>query len=107
MTLANKITIARIAAVPLFAALAVAYAASKSAVAAMTQALGEELAADGILVNAIVPSIIDTPANREAMPDADHGAWASVEQLADTIVYLASPGNEVVRSGLVPVFGRG
>jgi NAD(P)-dependent dehydrogenase (short-subunit alcohol dehydrogenase family) len=98
---------ARPALSPLQGAGVVAYAASKSAVATMTQALGEEVAGEGILVNAVVPSIIDTPANREAMPDADHDSWASVEQLAETIVYLASPGNEVVRSGLLPVFGRG
>ena len=84
----------------------VAYASSKAAVAAMTQALGEEVAGDGILVNAIAPSIIDTPANREAMPDADHDKWPKVSELAATIVHLASVDNQVVRSALVPVYGR-
>jgi NAD(P)-dependent dehydrogenase (short-subunit alcohol dehydrogenase family) len=84
----------------------VAYASSKAAVAAMTQALGEEVAGLGILVNAIAPSIIDTPANRSGMPDADHEAWPKVEELASTIVHLASADNAVVRSALVPVYGR-
>lgn len=84
----------------------VAYASSKAAVAAMTQALGEEVAGDGILVNAIAPSIIDTPANRAAMPDADHDKWPKVSELAATIVHLASADNQVVRSALVPVYGR-
>jgi NAD(P)-dependent dehydrogenase (short-subunit alcohol dehydrogenase family) len=83
-----------------------AYAASKAAVAALTQALGAELAAQGILVNAVVPSIMDTPANRRSMPEADHGRWPKVEDVARTIAFLASPGNTVTRGGLVPVYGR-
>lgn len=97
---------ARPALSPLQGAGVVAYAASKSAVATLTQALGEEVAKDDIFVNAVVPSIIDTPANRAAMPDAKHADWAKVEDLAETIVQLASPTNRVIRSGLVPVFGR-
>ena len=84
----------------------VAYATSKAAVAAMTQALGEEVAAQGILVNAIAPSIIDTPMNRESMPSADYAAWPKPSELAETIVHLASPENRVVRSALIPVYGR-
>jgi NAD(P)-dependent dehydrogenase (short-subunit alcohol dehydrogenase family) len=83
-----------------------AYAASKAAVAALTQSLAEELASSSIWVNAVVPSIIDTPSNREAMPDADHGAWPTPAQIAKTIVFLASPDNEVTRGALVPVYGR-
>lgn len=82
-----------------------AYTASKAAVAALTEALGEALAGDGILVNAVAPSIIDTPANRSAMPDADHDAWPKPEQIAETITWLASPDNTVTRSALVPVYG--
>jgi NAD(P)-dependent dehydrogenase (short-subunit alcohol dehydrogenase family) len=85
----------------------VAYTAGKAAVAAMTQALSAELAGEGILVNAVVPSIIDTPANREAMPQADHDAWARPAQIAETILFLASPANETTRAALVPVYGRG
>lgn len=82
-----------------------AYAASKAAVAALTQSLAEELAESSIWVNAIVPSIIDTEANRAAMPDADHAAWPTPEQIAETIVFLASPDNAVTRGALVPVYG--
>jgi NAD(P)-dependent dehydrogenase (short-subunit alcohol dehydrogenase family) len=84
----------------------VAYTASKAAVAAMTVALAEEVVRAGILVNAIAPSTMDTPANRKAMPKADHAAWAKVEDVAATILFLASPENSVTRGGLVPVYGR-
>jgi NAD(P)-dependent dehydrogenase (short-subunit alcohol dehydrogenase family) len=83
-----------------------AYAASKAAVAAFTQALAAEVAARNILVNAIAPSIIDTPANRTAMPKADHGAWPKPEEIAATIAFLASPENKVTTGGVVPVPGR-
>jgi NAD(P)-dependent dehydrogenase (short-subunit alcohol dehydrogenase family) len=83
-----------------------AYAASKAAVAAMTVALAEEVAKDGILVNAVVPSILDTPANRAAMPKADHALWPKVEDVAQTILFLASTDNNVTRGALVPVYGR-
>lgn len=84
----------------------VAYAASKAAVAAMTQAMGEEFASQGIWVNAVAPSILDTAANRAAMPDADHASWPKVDEVAATIVYLASPENGAARGGVVPVYGR-
>ncbi len=84
----------------------VAYTAGKAAVAALTVALAEELAPEGIWVNAVVPSILDTEANREAMPEADHDAWARVEDVAATIAFLASPANTTTRGGLVPVYGR-
>ncbi|HAH65831.1 MAG TPA: short-chain dehydrogenase [Rhizobiales bacterium] len=84
----------------------VAYTASKAAVAALTVALSEEVAKDGILVNAVAPSIMDTPANRAAMPKADHKAWPKVEEVAATILFLASPDNKVTRGAIVPVYGR-
>jgi NAD(P)-dependent dehydrogenase (short-subunit alcohol dehydrogenase family) len=84
----------------------VAYTASKAAVAALTVALAEEVAKDGILVNAVAPSIMDTPANRDAMPKADHALWPKVEEVAATIVFLASPDNRVTRGGIVPVYGK-
>ncbi len=83
-----------------------AYTASKAAVAAMTQALGEELAKDGILVNAVAPSILDTPANRAAMPKAKHEVWPKVEEVAASILFLASAENRVTRGAVVPVYGR-
>jgi NAD(P)-dependent dehydrogenase (short-subunit alcohol dehydrogenase family) len=84
----------------------VAYTASKAAVAALTVALSEEVARDGILVNAVAPSIMDTPANRQSMPKADHAAWPKVEEVAATILFLASPDNRVTRGGVVPVYGK-
>ena len=83
-----------------------AYAASKAAVAALTVALAEEVVKQGILVNAVAPSILDTPANRQAMPQADHAAWPKVEEVARTILFLASPDNKVTRGAVVPVYGR-
>lgn len=84
----------------------VAYTASKAAVAALTVALAEEVAGEGILVNAVAPSIMDTPANRAAMPGANHDAWPKVDEVAATIEFLASPANTVARGGIVPVYGR-
>jgi NAD(P)-dependent dehydrogenase (short-subunit alcohol dehydrogenase family) len=83
-----------------------AYTASKAAVAALTVALAEEVAKDAILVNAVAPSILDTPANRKSMPHADHAAWPKVEDVAQTILFLASPANKVTRGAVVPVYGR-
>ena len=83
-----------------------AYTASKAAVAALTAALAEEVAKDGILVNAVAPSIMDTPANRKAMPKADFDLWPKVEEVAATILFLASPENRVTRGAVVPVYGR-
>lgn len=84
-----------------------AYTASKAAVAALTVALGEEVARQDILVNAVAPVTMDTPANRRAMPDADFSTWTKVEDVAATILFLASPENRVTRSAVVPVYGRG
>jgi NAD(P)-dependent dehydrogenase (short-subunit alcohol dehydrogenase family) len=83
-----------------------AYTASKAAVAALTAALAEEVAKDGILVNAVAPSIMDTPANRKAMPKADYDLWPKVEEVAATIMFLASPENRVTRGAVVQVYGR-
>ena len=82
------------------------YTATKAAVTGMTLALAEELADEDILVNAVAPSIIDTPANRSAMPQADFSKWPTVDEVAETIVFLASPSNRVTRGGVVPVYGK-
>ena len=82
-----------------------AYAAAKAAVAALTQALAEEVAGEGIWVNAVAPSILDTPANRAAMPKADHAAWPKTGEVAETIAFLASPDNAVTRGAVIPVYG--
>jgi NAD(P)-dependent dehydrogenase (short-subunit alcohol dehydrogenase family) len=83
-----------------------AYSATKAAVAALTRALAEEVKGDGILVNAVLPSIIDTPANRAAMPEARFERWPKPAELASTIRWLASPANAVTSGALVPVYGR-
>jgi NAD(P)-dependent dehydrogenase (short-subunit alcohol dehydrogenase family) len=82
-----------------------AYAAAKAGVAALTQGLAAELVRDRILVNAVLPSIIDTPANRAAMPSADHAAWPKPQQIAETIAFLVSPENALTSGALIPVFG--
>jgi len=84
-----------------------AYLASKAGVAAITQGLATELRSENILVNAVLPSIIDTPANRAAMPEADHAAWPKPAEIARAIGYLASPENTLTSGALVPVYGRG
>lgn len=97
---------ARPALEPRRAAGMVAYGASKAAVAALSTALAEEVAGEGILVNAIAPSVIDTPANRAAMPSADFSRWPTPADLAQAILALVSPRNLTVHGALLPVFGR-
>lgn len=83
-----------------------AYAASKSAVHRLTEALAEELKATSVTVNAVLPSIIDTPANRADMPDADPTKWVAPADLATTILFLASPEARAITGALLPVTGR-
>lgn len=83
-----------------------AYVAAKAGVAAITQALAAEVLKEGILVNAVLPSTIDTPANRASMPTADHDAWPKPAQIAETIAFLASAQNSLTTGTLVPVYGR-
>lgn len=83
-----------------------AYTVSKAGVAALTVSLAQEVAKDGILVNAVAPSTLDTPANRKAMPKADFAAWPKVEEVAAIILFLASPDNKVTRGAIVPVYGK-
>ena len=82
----------------------VAYATSKGAVATLTQAMAEELAGEEIWVNAVAPSILDTPANRSAMPDAPHHLWVAPAAIAELIVFLASPDNRATRGAVIPVY---
>ncbi len=70
------------------------------------QSLAVELAADRILVNAVLPSIIDTPANRASMPKADHATWPKPAEIAEAVVFLVSPENTLTSGTLLPVFGR-
>lgn len=83
----------------------IAYSVSKAGVAALTRSLAVEARGDGILVNAVLPSIIDTPANRAAMPKADTAKWPKAEAIAAAILWLASPENRLTSGALVPVYG--
>ena len=83
----------------------VAYTASKAAVAALTQALAQETVDDDIWVNAVAPSILDTPANRAAMADADYGRWVAPDDIARLIAFLVSPENQATRGAVIPVYG--
>ncbi len=83
-----------------------AYVAAKASVASITQSLAVELLAERILVNAVVPSTIDTPANRASMPAADHSTWPTPLEIAEAIHFLFSPANSLTAGTLVPVYGR-
>jgi len=85
----------------------IAYATSKASVVALTQSVAEEVRAEGIWVNAIAPSIMDTPDNRRAMPRADHAKWPKVEDVATAIAFLASPHNALTTGLVMPVYGHG
>ena len=81
----------------------IAYTVAKSAVIALTQALAHEERPHGIAVNAVLPSTMDTPANRRAMPDADRSQWVSTEAVAGVIAYLASSVAGAVSGACIPV----
>ena len=82
------------------------YAASKAGVAKLTEALAEEVKDRNITVNAILPSIIDTAANRAAMPKSDFSQWVQPEQIADLIVFLLSDRASAITGALIPITGR-
>ncbi len=82
-----------------------AYCCAKSSVMRLTESLSEELKGDGINVNAVLPSIIDTPPNREAMPDADFKQWVTPEKLAQVICFLAADEASAIHGALLPVKG--
>lgn len=84
----------------------IAYAVAKAGVVSLTQSLAAELKNEGILVNAVLPSIMDTPANRKAMPDADFERWPKTEQVADAIAWLVGPANQLTSGSLLPVYGK-
>ena len=83
-----------------------AYTASKAGVAKFTEALAEELKDRNITVNAVLPSTIDTPANRADMPKADFSRWVTPQAIADVIVFLLSEQARAVTGALIPVSGR-
>lgn len=82
-----------------------AYSASKAAVIRLTESMAAELKASGINVNCILPGTIDTPQNREAMPQADFSKWVSPEALADVFLFLASDAARAIHGAAVPVLG--
>jgi len=84
-----------------------AYAASKSAVIRLTESLADELKGEGITVNTVMPSTIDTPQNRAAMPDADTSKWVTPDQVAEVMAFLVSPQASGVTGAAVPITGRG
>jgi NAD(P)-dependent dehydrogenase (short-subunit alcohol dehydrogenase family) len=83
-----------------------AYAASKAGVMRLTEALADELKLKDITVNAVLPSIIDTPANRADMPKADHGTWVKPQEIAKVMAFLMSDAAGAVTGALVPVTGK-
>ncbi|WP_426036862.1 SDR family NAD(P)-dependent oxidoreductase [Brevundimonas sp. DC300-4] len=83
-----------------------AYGASKSAVHRLTEALAEELKSTSVTVNAVLPSILDTPQNRADMPDANPANWVQPSDLAEVMLFLASPASRAMTGALVPVTGR-
>jgi NAD(P)-dependent dehydrogenase (short-subunit alcohol dehydrogenase family) len=83
-----------------------AYAISKSAVLALVRSLDVEYRDDGVRANAIVPNIIDTPANRESMPDADHSKWVQPAEIGRVIRFLCSDDSTAVTGAAIPVYGQ-
>lgn len=83
-----------------------AYAASKSAVIRLTESLSAEIKEHGVNVNCVLPSVIDTPMNREAMPDADYEKWVKPEELAEVLLFLSSDASRAIHGAAIPVYGR-
>ncbi|HEY8699256.1 MAG TPA: SDR family NAD(P)-dependent oxidoreductase [Rhizomicrobium sp.] len=83
-----------------------AYAASKAGVARLTEALSEEVKAKAITVNAVLPSIIDTPANRKDMPKADFAKWVTPDAIGGLIAFLLSDEAGAITGALIPISGR-
>jgi len=84
-----------------------AYGAAKSAVIRLTESMAAELKKQSINVNCVLPSTIDTPQNRQAMPKADHSRWVEPEAIADVILFLASDAARAVQGAAIPVYGKG
>jgi len=85
---------------------AAAYAVAKSGVITLTEAQAEELRETGVTVNALVPSIIDTPANRKGMPNAAFDRWPKPDEIARVLLFLASDDSSLISGAAIPVYGR-
>ena len=84
-----------------------AYSASKSAVLRLNESLADELKVSNINVNCVLPSTIDTPQNRAALPNADFSKWVEPAAIADVILFLASDASRAITGAAIPVFGKG
>jgi len=82
-----------------------AYSVSKAGVVRLTETMAAELKREGINVNCVIPGTIDTPENRQAMPDADRSRWASLDSLAEVIFFLCSQGAKDIHGATIPVYG--
>jgi NAD(P)-dependent dehydrogenase (short-subunit alcohol dehydrogenase family) len=85
---------------------AAAYAVSKAGVITLTEVQAEELRDEGVTVNAVLPSIIDTPTNRQAIPSADTSRWPTPEEVARVMAFLASDDASIISGASIPVYGR-
>lgn len=83
-----------------------AYSVSKLGVVHLVQMAAAETRGTGITVNAVVPSVLDTPANRAAFPNADHGSWPKVDEVAEVYLFLAAPAAALISGAAIPVYGR-
>ena len=83
-----------------------AYAASKAGLLALVGAAAEDVKHDGVTVNCLLPSVIDTPANRAAQPDADPGRWVRPAEIGEAVAFLLSEGASAVTGAAIPVYGR-
>lgn len=85
---------------------AAAYAAAKAGVLRLTEALADELREANVTANAVCPSVLDTPANRRVMPEADFSTWVRPEEVAETILFLAGDGARSISGAAVPIYGK-
>jgi NAD(P)-dependent dehydrogenase (short-subunit alcohol dehydrogenase family) len=85
---------------------AAAYAASKAAAVALMDSLAGDCRGTGVRVNSILPSIIDTAANRKAMPDADFASWPKPQDIATVVMFLCSDGARTIHGAAIPVYGN-
>ncbi len=83
-----------------------AYGAAKAAVIALTESIAAESGGDGVTCNAVVPSVMDTPANRDGMPDADFSMWVKPEHVAETMAFLCTEAGGNISGAAIPVWNR-
>jgi NAD(P)-dependent dehydrogenase (short-subunit alcohol dehydrogenase family) len=99
------VTVSSRAAIKVFPGIS-AYAVAKAGILTFTETLAGEVLKDNITVNAILPSVIDTPANRKAMPGADYSAWVKPEEIARVLLFLCSDASREISGAAIPIYGR-